>query len=1680
MIASCFVALAAATLGQVTLEHELTAGVVYPGRVTATSAGVIYFTEQPDLVVAYDEIGATTTSFQVPEIPVGVDVHPDGRLFVARMDGQVGIYDPGAGFALLGTLDPTPLAPLVMVQPNDIAIDPGTGDVYVVDSGGHQVLKFDGSTGLGIGAFGAQGSGMGEFLDPQAIAFDASTGHVIVADTGNFRVQVFDAASGIFQYKFGYRTLYLGMTELAWVARAEGVAVDSCSNIYLTDALMGTVRAFDSTGTELDPAFTPVLAYGSGSGALRVPIDVEINNGNMWVVAARNQTIARYSVTCTAPRPGSSTEIVEETTDDSLSRSKKRAVRIPIPDDPTVIVKAINSSIYSRELDLNQDRVVDMGDLNIAVERFGGATVEDFVLRGTTAGRDEYPTGLEAPHLAEANIICGRCHNMNGAPGGMLTDWGQENLCISCHASSALAMGKAFIVPPVNSHPWGVAADAGDVAGPVVGAYNEIDLHLDAGKIRCGTCHDPHERGMNKCVGGANDGNECFNDAGCPDGVCDEGSGYLRDARPDGALCKQCHRGAGAPVDHAVGMEHGPEFCTDCHATHGDTTTASLTKGTMYSWYNGGMVSVGFTDNTIGVGDGGFVDPDAGEVGFCDVCHAYFDDSVVPPVVSAEFAALSVPHTASMPACNQCHVHENAFMPGLARGLAAGEWVGQDTCLLCHPTEHAEWDATLHKDARDNLPPMPIPDLEECFHCHTLGFGDPTGYQADGSTPNLAGVQCENCHGSGAEHVDLATADNIIIDEESEMCGACHTLAHHPTFDEWTESGHAVAFENSHRGSCNVCHAPQEGSDNDHPEIGVECVSCHDSHAQTGNDAFPDPLGERDAQLLHPEVAYPVASNTIADATDPTRFNLCGQCHHSRGRVWTATSRGPHHSLQGNVFLGEMPMPEGEEATPLAPNTPSGHAGLALQCNTCHMHTAAHEDGPPEVEAITGHSWHVDYEACAGCHGSAAAAEALTDAVQGATLARLDAIMAAMGDPADWEYTSGGGPAGGAGGQDDITDEVKKARFLVKYIEGDASFGVHNSSYTSAMLDAADALVGVAAVAPVYVGADVCAACHVTKHTEWTGTLHSEARNNLPALPSFVLAGCFPCHTVGYGQPTGFVDDATTANLAGVQCENCHGASSKHVFDPTVVHPVIDNSSELCGACHTDAHHPTYDQWSESGHEAAASNSHASYCNVCHAPEEGTNPHPELGVECSSCHEPHAQTGNNAVPDPLGIRDSQLLFPEYLDVAASNSIADATDPARFNLCGQCHHSRGRVWTATGRGPHHSLQGNVLRGEMPMPEGEELDPLVSNSTATHNFAAKQCATCHMYTEPFADGDASDGRWSESFVGGGFGQLGNLMHLASWDGATLGLEWEISGPAMISIVETNNVDGAGDGTIEYIATYTGGTATFDATLWGGSGTVTADVHNHEHHTTIVYVGGSADWAASSIEIHSEATSIPSSPEESPYEVIFLATASFAGPGGVFLPTGYPAYLGGATEGQWGSVTDAVVEKVAITGHSFEVNFEGCTGCHFDAFVAHSTLVAVQTSVQTQLDDLKARLGDAALWEYECCGGGPEGSPGQADLPDEILKVRFMIKYIEGDGSLGAHNGSYVQSILAKANEILDVYAAGGGVWPPAGGANWGACCDAVPACIGTMTEADCTTAGGTWHQAERCDDDEFVCP
>ena len=318
-----------------------------------------------------------------------------------------------------------------------------------------------------------------------------------------------------------------------------------------------------------------------------------------------------------------------------------------------------------------------------------------------------------------------------------------------------------------------------------------------------------------------------------------------------------------------------------------------------------------------------------------------------------------------------------------------------------------------------------------------------------------------------------------------------------------------------------------------------------------------------------------------------------------------------------------------------------------------------------------------------------------------------------------------------------------------------------------------NAFFRVAGPAPKYAGDQACAGCHVSLCRYVTNTAHAGAfsRPAFKVLGGQNNASCLPCHTVGYGLPTGFVSATATPQLAGVQCENCHGPAANHAANPddfTVV-PRVDIAATVCGGCHSASHTtytnaPTYEEWSASGHAAvvpgvlqsmSASTNSIRSCGVCHSGSArlaligGGNPAVTLTTDynvpitCAVCHDPHQTNGSpDQLRNPVSSTNAfRLTSADTATVAAFTNQYNAN--RSINLCAQCHNDRGAAWTDTARAPHHSVQYNFLLGSV----GELLGGPATFNPGSHAglpasaayslsgqfYLTNQCASCHMQAD-----------------------------------------------------------------------------------------------------------------------------------------------------------------------------------------------------------------------------------------------------------------------------------------------------------------------------------------------------------
>lgn len=95
-------------------------------------------------------------------------------------------------------------------------------------------------------------------------------------------------------------------------------------------------------------------------------------------------------------------------------------------------------------------------------------------------------------------------------------------------------------------------------------------------------------------------------------------------------------------------------------------------------------------------------------------------------------------------------------------------------CRECHAGAYDVWQGSAHARAMRSLEGGSQDFLPECVSCHVTGMGAPGGFRDRLSTPRLAEVQCEACHGPGAAHLLDPAAD--YGSSGLRMCAeTCHT-----------------------------------------------------------------------------------------------------------------------------------------------------------------------------------------------------------------------------------------------------------------------------------------------------------------------------------------------------------------------------------------------------------------------------------------------------------------------------------------------------------------------------------------------------------------------------------------------------------------------------------------------------------------------------------------------------------------------------------------------------------------------------------------------------------------------------------------------------------------------------------------------------------------------------------------
>lgn len=116
------------------------------------------------------------------------------------------------------------------------------------------------------------------------------------------------------------------------------------------------------------------------------------------------------------------------------------------------------------------------------------------------------------------------------------------------------------------------------------------------------------------------------------------------------------------------------------------------------------------------------------------------------------------------------------MVPGV-RTMAT--YLGTESCLACHKTAGTTWAMSAHAHAFATLVDRKADADPKCIGCHTVGFGDPSGYRREMGAEKLVNVGCESCHGPGSLHVRQEAGDATISFSfrplDAGDCQKCHS-----------------------------------------------------------------------------------------------------------------------------------------------------------------------------------------------------------------------------------------------------------------------------------------------------------------------------------------------------------------------------------------------------------------------------------------------------------------------------------------------------------------------------------------------------------------------------------------------------------------------------------------------------------------------------------------------------------------------------------------------------------------------------------------------------------------------------------------------------------------------------------------------------------------------------------------
>jgi hypothetical protein len=120
--------------------------------------------------------------------------------------------------------------------------------------------------------------------------------------------------------------------------------------------------------------------------------------------------------------------------------------------------------------------------------------------------------------------------------------------------------------------------------------------------------------------------------------------------------------------------------------------------------------------------------------------------------------------------------------------LKDSPFIGSESCETCHRQAYDQWKKSKHKTAFETLENARRDQDPDCVSCHVVGFSDKGGFVSKQTSPQFAGVQCENCHGPRKDHVahpqPISNTGKSKTPHDPNLTGCltCHVPNHSPAF----------------------------------------------------------------------------------------------------------------------------------------------------------------------------------------------------------------------------------------------------------------------------------------------------------------------------------------------------------------------------------------------------------------------------------------------------------------------------------------------------------------------------------------------------------------------------------------------------------------------------------------------------------------------------------------------------------------------------------------------------------------------------------------------------------------------------------------------------------------------------------------------------------------------------------